>query len=127
MCVCVRERERRERERESTETERPRKLTYTQLSKARIPAGFLYCVGRRVGILRISSPEREVRRTEPYAQLCFLLPSHQTQDCSSSQGLDEELRDQFPKYSKVLTVEIKAGRQEEGKSSSSYAGYMLLI
>lgn len=61
----------------------------------------------------------------PSCAFCSRLTKHMI--ALPSQGLDEELRDQFPTYSKVLTVEIKAGRQEEGKSSSSYAGYTLLI
>lgn len=67
-----------------------------------------------MGILRISSPEREVRRTEPYAQLCFLLCPTKHMIALPSQGLDEELRDQFQVF-KSSYCRNKSRRQEEAK------------
>lgn len=120
---CVRVPER------GTEAERERKTDFhIHLSKARILPGFLYCVEGRVDILRTSLPEREWSEGLSYTLRCAFyscLTDHII--TPPSWGLDEGLRDQLPKYSKVLTLGIKTGRQEEGKSSSSYAGYMLLI
>lgn len=121
MCACARKRDRGRKREIKTDF-------HIHLSKARILPGFLYCVEGRVDILRTSLPEREWSEGLSYMLRCAFyscLTDHII--IPPSRGLDEGLRDQLPKYSKVLTLGIKTGRQEEGKSSSSYPGYMLLI